>query len=207
MATRIMRLIVPSRRSETGKPNSDCGYPRQGQSINLTETLTNGESTMAKDIIITECKEVTPLDATVIIGIEQEMYSMPMPRYETDEAAGFDLCSAHEVTIPPKTHAVIKTGLHMDIPMGYHVEVRSRSGLAAKHGVFVLNSPGTIDSDYTGEICVILCNLGDEPFFISKGDRIAQAVVMKHEIASLVKVSKITRQTKRGSDGFGSTGV
>lgn len=164
------------------------------------------EQEMDKDPIITEYKEVSPLDATVIIGIEQEMYSMPMPRYETDEAAGFDLCSARDYVIPPKSHELIRTGIHMDIPMGYHVEIRSRSGLAAKHGVFVLNSPGTIDSDYTGEICVILCNLGNEPFHVGKFDRIAQAVVMKHEVASLVKVSKIARQTKRGSDGFGSTG-
>ena len=143
----------------------------------------------------------------IIIGIEQEMYSMPMPRYETDEATGFDLCSAREYVIPPKSHELIRTGIHMDIPMGYHVEIRSRSGLAAKHGVFVLNSPGTIDSDYTGEICVILCNLGDETFHVGKFDRIAQDVVMKHEVASFVKVSKIARQTERGSDGFGSTGV
>lgn len=151
--------------------------------------------------------EVNPSVDTVVIGVMQEMYSMPMPHYETEEAAGFDLCSSREYVIPPKSHELIRTGIHMDIPVGYHVEIRSRSGLAAKNGVFVLNSPGTIDSDYTGEICVILCNLGKEPFHIGKFDRIAQAVVMKHEVASLVKVCEITRQTKRGSGGFGSTGV
>lgn len=150
---------------------------------------------------------IEELKGNVQINIKQDGYSMPMPRYQTEDAAGFDLCSARECVIPPKSHELIHTGIHMDIPTGYHVEIRSRSGLAAKHGVFVLNSPGTIDSDYTGEICVILCNLGDEPFHIEKFDRIAQGVVMKHEIASFAKVTRIEKQTERGSGGFGSTGV
>lgn len=145
--------------------------------------------------------------SSVVIGIEQSMYSMPMPRYETEEAAGFDLCSSLECVIPPKSHKLIHTGIYMDIPRGYHVEIRSRSGLAAENGVFVLNSPGTIDSDYTGEICIILCNLGDAPFHVGRFDRIAQAVVMKHEKASFVKIDRVVKQTKRGSGGFGSTGV
>lgn len=144
---------------------------------------------------------------TVTIGIEQEMYSMPIPEYKTLEAAGFDLCASQPVVIQPKTHELIHTGIHLEIPFGYHVEIRSRSGLAAKHGVFVLNSPGTVDSDYTGEICVILCNLGNEPFSIEKGDRIAQGVLMKHEIAVFVKKHKVSKKTERGSGGFGSTGV
>ena len=144
---------------------------------------------------------------TVNIGIEQEMCSMPIPEYQTPEAAGFDLCASQPVVIQPKTHELIHTGIHMEIPFGYHVEIRSRSGLAAKHGVFVLNSPGTVDSDYTGEICVILCNLGNEPYVVEKGDRIAQGVLMKHEIAVFVKKHKVSKNTERGSGGFGSTGV
>ena len=95
----------------------------------------------------------------------------------------------------------------MDIPKGYHIEVRSRSGLAAKYGVFVLNSPGTVDSDYTGEIGVILCNAGKEPFKISVGDRIAQMVVIHHENPSFTLVNEIQKDTERGSGGFGHTGV
>lgn len=144
---------------------------------------------------------------TVNIGIEQEIDSMPIPEYQTPEAAGFDLCASQPAVIQPKTHELIHTGIHLEIPFGYHVEVRSRSGLAAKHGVFVLNSPGTVDSDYTGEICVILCNLGNEPYVVEKGDRIAQGVLMKHEIAVFVKKHKVSKNTERGSGGFGSTGV
>ena len=95
----------------------------------------------------------------------------------------------------------------MDIPKGYHIEVRSRSGLALKAGIFVLNSPGTVDSDYTGEIGVILCNAGKEPFKISVGDRIAQMVVIHHENPSFTLVKEIQKDTERGSGGFGHTGV
>jgi dUTP pyrophosphatase len=159
----------------------------------------------ARNSILPNSDVITP--ASVTIGIHSEDESIPLPQYATHEAAGFDLCSSINITIKPKTHCLIPTGLHMEIPRGYHVEIRSRSGLAAKNGVFVLNSPGTIDSDYTGEICIILCNLGSQSFHVSKGDRIAQAVVMKHEIASLVRVDQIEKETERGEGGFGSTGV
>lgn len=183
---------------------------KQSQTIIETVTEEKSDSLYVKDVPTTRDMtiyyETHPIK-TVNIGIEQDMCSMPIPEYQTPEAAGFDLCSAHEYTIPPKSHELIHTGIHLEIPFGYHVEIRSRSGLAAKHGVFVLNSPGTVDSDYTGEICVILCNLGNEPYVVEKGDRIAQGVVMKHEIAVFVKKHRISKETKRGSCGFGSTGV
>lgn len=175
-----------------------------------TSTEMSSDSLYVKDVPTTHDMpiyyETHPIK-TVNIGIEQEMYSMPIPEYQTLESAGFDLCASKSVVIKPKTHELIHTGIHLEIPFGYHVEIRSRSGLAAKHGVFVLNSPGTVDSDYTGEICVILFNMGDESFSIEKGDRIAQGVLMKHEIAVFVKEHKVSKKTERGSGGFGSTGI
>ena len=183
---------------------------KQSQTIIETVTEEKSDSLYVKDVPTTRDMpiyyEAHPIK-TVNIGIEQEICSMPIPEYQTPEAAGFDLCASQPVVIQPKTHELIHTGIHLEIPFGYHVEIRSRSGLAAKHGVFVLNSPGTVDSDYTGEICVILCNLGNEPYVVEKGDRIAQGVVMKHEISVFVKKHRISKETKRGSCGFGSTGV
>ena len=183
---------------------------KQSQTIIETVTEEKSDSLYVKDVPTTRDMpiyyEMRPIK-TVNIGIEQDMCSMPIPEYQTPEAAGFDLCASQPVVIQPKTHELIHTGIHLEIPFGYHVEIRSRSGLAAKHGVFVLNSPGTVDSDYTGEICVILCNLGNEPYVVEKGDRIEQGVVMKHEIAVFVKKHRISKETKRGSCGFGSTGV
>lgn len=141
------------------------------------------------------------------IGIELMTETAKLPVYSTEEAAGADLCSAEAVMILPNEYRVIRTGLRMDIPKGYHVEIRSRSGLAAKHGVFVLNSPGTIDSDYTGEVGVILCNVSQKPFIIAIGDRIAQMVVMKHETVDFHQVVSVDKTTERGSGGFGHTGV
>lgn len=183
---------------------------KQSQTIIETVTEEKSDSLYIKDVPTKRDMPIyyerSPIK-TVNIGIEQEMCSIPIPEYHTPEAAGFDLCASHPVVIQPKTHELIHTGIHLEIPFGYHVEIRSRSGLAAKHGVFVLNSPGTVDSDYTGEICVILCNLGNEPYVVEKGDRIAQGVVMKHEIAVFVKKHRISKETKRGSCGFGSTGI
>lgn len=147
------------------------------------------------------------MDNHISIGVVLDMGVHNVPSYATKESAGFDLSASQSIYIPPKSHALVHTGIHLDIPEGYHVEIRSRSGLASKKGVFVLNSPGTIDSDYTGEICVILCNLGDSVFNVSEGDRIAQAVLMKHEVADFIRVDSIVKNTDRGEGGFGSTGV
>lgn len=143
----------------------------------------------------------------VSIGIRLLSDKAQMPRQATPESAGADLCSSESMTIYPNDIRLVHTGLQMDIPKGYHVEVRSRSGLALREGVFVLNSPGTVDSDYTGEIGVILCNAGKEPFNIDVGDRIAQMVVIHHEVPSFTLVNEIQKDTERGSGGFGHTGV
>ena len=143
----------------------------------------------------------------VSIGIRLLNDDAKMPRQATPESAGADLCASESLTLHPSEIRLVHTGLQMDIPEGYHIEVRSRSGLALKAGIFVLNSPGTVDSDYTGEIGVILCNAGKEPFNIDVGDRIAQVVVIHHEVPSFTLVKEIQKDTERGSGGFGHTGV
>jgi len=132
------------------------------------------------------------------------------PDWETAGSAGFDLRSSENGSIKPNEFKVIPTGLFFDLPENFEMQIRPRSGLAAKHGVTVLNSPGTIDSDYTGEIKVILINHGQNTFEIAAGDRIAQAVistVTAKNIIQLSKVSSIDKDTERGTGGFGSTGV
>lgn len=131
-----------------------------------------------------------------------------LPAYATHGSAGMDVRAvlADSITIQPGAVAMIPTGLAVAIPLGYEMQVRSRSGLAAKNGVFCLNSPGTIDSDYRGEVKVILANFGAEPFTISNGDRIAQLVVAKHEHVRWKEVTTLP-ETDRGEGGFGSTGV
>ena len=131
-----------------------------------------------------------------------------LPKYSTSASAGMDIRAKLEnaIIIKPLERVVIKTGLFIEIPEGYEVQVRPRSGLAIKHGITVLNSPGTIDADYRGEIGVILVNLSNKKFEIKNGDRIAQIVVAKHEKAIWNEVNSL-EQTKRGTGGFGSTGA
>lgn len=133
----------------------------------------------------------------------------PNPEYATSGSAGFDLRSNVNLTIQPGDFDKVPTGLFFELPENFEMQVRPRSGLAAKHGVTVLNTPGTIDSDYRGEIIVILINHGKEPFKIEKGDRIAQAVVAQtvSSFIKLNKVSEISDNTDRSSGGFGSTGI
>jgi dUTP pyrophosphatase len=130
-----------------------------------------------------------------------------LPAYETVHAAGMDLraMTDEEVTIKPMERKLIGTGLYMELPEGYEAQVRPRSGLAVKHGVTVLNSPGTIDADYRGEVGVILINLSDSNFVINNGDRIAQLVIARHEKAELIETEEISL-TGRGSGGFGHSG-
>ncbi|OYQ33277.1 deoxyuridine 5'-triphosphate nucleotidohydrolase [Flavobacterium cyanobacteriorum] len=132
----------------------------------------------------------------------------PLPNYETIASAGMDLRANLDepVVLPPLGRAIIKTGLFIELPMGYEAQVRPRSGLAAKKGVTVLNSPGTVDADYRGEIGVILVNLSGEAFTVENGERIAQLVIAKHERAEWIEVEELT-ETTRGTGGFGSTGV
>src|SRR5690554_1814463 len=131
----------------------------------------------------------------------------PLPSYETFASAGMDLraCVDEPLTLKPLERAIVKTGLFIELPVGFEAQVRPRSGLAAKKGITVLNSPGTIDADYRGEIGVILVNLSNEDFTIENSERIAQLVIAKHERAEWEEV-EILSDTSRGAGGFGSTG-
>jgi dUTP pyrophosphatase len=135
---------------------------------------------------------------------------LPLPAYETDGAAGMDLRAAlppdTPFVLPAKERGLIPTGLVLQLPVGFEAQVRPRSGLAAKHGVTVLNAPGTVDSDYRGEVKVILVNLGSEDFTIRHGDRIAQLVIAPVTRAALVEAAELD-ETRRGAGGFGSTGI
>ncbi|MEP4034713.1 dUTP diphosphatase [Roseibium polysiphoniae] len=133
---------------------------------------------------------------------------LPLPAYQSDLAAGLDLLAAVDepLVLSPGKRALVPTGLAMALPAGFEGQVRPRSGLAAKNGVTVLNTPGTIDADYRGEVKVILINLGDEPFTIARGARIAQLVVAPVLQADLIEVSTLS-ETQRGTGGFGSTGT
>ena len=131
-----------------------------------------------------------------------------LPSYETIASAGMDLRANLDepITLKPLERAIVKTGLYMELPIGYEAQVRPRSGLAAKKGISVLNAPGTIDADYRGEIGVILVNLSNEEFTIENGERIAQMIIAKHERAEWIEVEELS-ETSRGAGGFGSTGV
>mgnify|MGYP003307433246 CR=1 FL=1 len=136
--------------------------------------------------------------------------SYSLPKYETSASAGMDLKAniGEPIELAPLQRAMVPTGLFIELPVGYEAQVRPRSGLAAKHGISVLNAPGTIDADYRGEIKVILVNLSNEPFSINPGERIAQMVVAKHERVDWVEVESVEQleQSERGAGGFGSTG-
>ena len=131
----------------------------------------------------------------------------PLPAYKTELSAGLDLCAVLEnsVVLKPLDRTLIKTGLFIELPAGYEAQVRPRSGMALKQGISVLNSPGTIDADYRGEIGVILVNLSNEPIEIKNSERIAQLIIAKHETAEWIEVESL-EDTDRGQGGFGSTG-
>jgi dUTP diphosphatase len=130
-----------------------------------------------------------------------------LPAYQTAGSAGVDLraCLKETVILKPLERKLIPTGLYIELPLGYEAQVRPRSGLSLKHGITVLNSPGTIDADYRGEISVLLINLSGEDFEIANGERIAQMVIAKHEVAQFVPV-EVLSETERGTGGYGSTG-
>ncbi|MBQ6243096.1 MAG: dUTP diphosphatase [Bacteroidales bacterium] len=133
---------------------------------------------------------------------------LPLPAYATQFSAGLDVRAANPepIVLEPLGRAMVPTGLYLEIPAGYEVQVRPRSGLAAKRGVTVLNAPGTIDADYRGEVCVILVNLGAEPFVVERGERIAQLVLARHEVIEWEEAAELAG-SDRGAGGFGSTGV
>lgn len=132
----------------------------------------------------------------------------PLPAYATAQSAGMDLRAniPESITLQPLERRLIPTGLHIALPEGYEAQVRPRSGLALKHGITVLNSPGTIDSDYRGELMVLLINLSQNPFTVNDGERIAQLVIARHEQAVLTAV-EVLDKTERGAGGYGHTGV
>lgn len=131
-----------------------------------------------------------------------------LPSYETLASAGMDLRAniTESIVLKPLERTIVKTGLFIELPIGYEAQVRPRSGLAAKKGITILNSPGTVDADYRGEIGVILVNLSNEDFTIENGERIAQLVIAKHERAEWIVTEELT-ETSRGAGGFGSTGT
>jgi len=130
-----------------------------------------------------------------------------LPEYSTEHSAGMDIRANIDgpVKIGPMKRALIPTGLFLELPVGYEAQIRPRSGLAIKNGISVLNSPGTIDADYRGEVCIILINLSDEGFIINDGDRICQMIIAKHERAEWLSVDSLV-ESSRGSGGFGHTG-
>ncbi|WP_298245168.1 dUTP diphosphatase [uncultured Bradyrhizobium sp.] len=151
------------------------------------------------------------MSTTITVELQQLAHAegLPLPAYQTAEAAGLDLMAAvpegEPMTLAPGQYALVPTGLAIALPPGFEAQVRPRSGLAAKHGITVLNSPGTVDADYRGEIKVILINHGAAPFVIKRGERIAQMVIAPVVQAALVPVATLSA-TDRGAGGFGSTG-
>ena len=131
---------------------------------------------------------------------------LPLPSYATEHSSGLDLRSSEEVTLAPGAYTMVPTGIAIEIPVGFEGQVRPRSGLAAKHGVTCLNSPGTIDADYRGEVKVILINHGKLPVTFARGERIAQLVIAPYEKVDIADAEELT-ETTRGSGGFGHTGT
>lgn len=147
----------------------------------------------------------SPNDVAVQVKRLPHAEGLELPTYATAGAAGMDVLSAEDVTLAPLARHAVATGLALAIPEGYEVQVRPRSGLALKHGISLPNTPGTIDSDYRGELKIIVINLGAEPFAIARGDRIAQLVLAPVVRAAWAEVSELD-DTVRGAGGFGSTG-
>ena len=147
-------------------------------------------------------------DVTLEIRRKPGFEDLPLPRYQTDGASGVDLHAAVEedLELEPGKVTLVPTGIHIAVPHGYEAQVRPRSGLALKHGITVLNSPGTVDSDYRAEVGVILANLGDEPFVVERGMRIAQMIIARTYRADIVEVDELS-ETERQFGGFGSTGM
>ena len=146
--------------------------------------------------------------ATPLLRVRKKSPLVRLPEYETSGAAGMDIRAFidRDISIAPMGRAKIPTGLFMEIPSGYEAQVRPRSGLAARSGVTIVNAPGTIDSDYRGEVEVLLINFGNEPFTVKNGDRIAQMVISPVIRAEISEVDTLS-ETERGTGGFGSTGI
>ncbi|HXG38814.1 MAG TPA: dUTP diphosphatase [Bacteroidota bacterium] len=142
-----------------------------------------------------------------ISRVNRNVADLPLPRYATEGSAGMDICAAvdGEVVIAPGETMLIPSGFSIELPVGFEAQVRPRSGLAAKHGIGILNSPGTIDSDYRGEVKILLTNFGSKPFTVRRGDRIAQMVIHRYAHVDWQEVAALNG-TERGAGGFGHTG-
>jgi len=149
---------------------------------------------------------VSSITKLIMIVPVKNKSTNPLPQYETTGAAGLDVCCTEDFGIDPGCRHLVPTGIYTEIPYGYEIQVRPRSGLAIKHGITVLNTPGTIDADYRGEICVILMNHGPRTVEFNAGDRIAQLVLCKVERIEWLPVDALSG-TRRGEKGFGSTGL
>jgi len=144
----------------------------------------------------------------LLIQVREDCKDVPLPKYMSEHASGMDLCAAvtEPVVLNPGERYLVPAGFHMALPPGHEAQVRPRSGLAVKHGITVVNAPGTIDADYRGEVKIILANIGSEPFTINRGDRIAQMVIQPVLQADLVPVDELP-ESERGHGGFGHTGT
>jgi dUTP pyrophosphatase len=144
----------------------------------------------------------------VIVNIINESKNR-LPEYKTEESAGVDLCAniEEDIVLKPLERAIVPTGIYIELPIGFEAQIRPRSGLAANNGITVLNSPGTVDSDYRGEIKAIMINLSNEDYIIKDGDRVCQMVIAEHEKAMFHEVGLFSTTTQRGEGGFGHTGV
>jgi dUTP pyrophosphatase len=179
---------------------------RNGTRI-ASEPLAAGEVQARMARFVEEWRSRTSVaTGTPILEVLKLQPTAVLPVRGSAGASCFDLCAFEAGVLQPGEWRIVKTGLSMAVPVGYEIQVRSRSGLAAKRGIFVLNSPGTVDSDYRGEVGVILANLGKAPFEYAAGDRIAQAAVCPVAMSALVEVKQLS-DTQRGAGGFGSTGV
>jgi len=143
-----------------------------------------------------------------ILRINPEQQDIPLPRYATEGSAGMDICAAVEkdLTIPPGETVLVPTGFIIELPQGHEAQIRPRSGLAIKHNIGILNSPGTIDSDYRGEVKIILTNFGKSQYVVRRGDRIAQMIVARYERVQWQESSSLA-ESARGEGGFGHTGI
>jgi len=152
--------------------------------------------------------EYVPVNSSPILLVKKKENGVVIPKYESPGAAGMDLCAFlnQDITVAPLERVRIPTGLYIEIPQGYEAQIRPRSGLAFHSGISVLNTPGTIDSDYRGEVGVIIINLGREPFTVKNGDRIAQMVISP-VMHVTVSEAEFLSDTERGAGGFGSTGI
>ncbi len=196
--------IVRIEREESGEMKRFVVVLRDGQRIASATSASPAFDTALQQFI--DGWDTSRGASGAVLEVRKLHPNAKMPVRSSDGASCFDLCALDEGSIPPGQRLLVKTGLQMAVPRGFEIQVRSRSGHAVKAGVFVLNSPGTVDSDYRGEVGIILHNSGSAEFKIAAGDRVAQMAVCSVEMCAAVQVATLP-DTQRGAGGFGSTGV